>query len=106
MRTIGPANRRQCLDSGQRLRRGRRLTAPAVAARGRRSASFDFSSRCRHLGSRFFTGTRRQWGVMFHAGSPMRDWLLPMAPVAALLYFAIYPEQLYALFNWATRYVH
>jgi len=43
---------------------------------------------------------------MFQAGSPMRDWLLPMAPVAALLYFAIYPEQLYALFNWATRYVH
>ena len=35
----------------------------------------------------------------------MRDWLLPMAPVAALAYFAIYPERLYALFNWATHYI-
>lgn len=33
----------------------------------------------------------------------MRDWLLPMVPVAALVYFAIYPDRLYELFNWATR---
>lgn len=36
----------------------------------------------------------------------MRDWLLPIAPIAALLYFAIYPQHLYALFLWAGRYIH
>jgi hypothetical protein len=36
----------------------------------------------------------------------MRDWLLPIAPIAALIYFAIYPQHLYALFIWAGRYVH
>lgn len=36
----------------------------------------------------------------------MRDWLLPMTPVAVIIYFALYPGELYALFIWASRYIH
>lgn len=33
----------------------------------------------------------------------MRDWILLAAPVAVSIYFAIYSQQLYALFIWASR---
>ena len=31
----------------------------------------------------------------------MRDWILPITPVVAIIYFAIYPQHLHALFIWA-----
>jgi hypothetical protein len=36
----------------------------------------------------------------------MRDLLLPMTPVAALVYFVMYPDQMYALIGWAGHYLH
>jgi len=36
----------------------------------------------------------------------MRDWLLPMAPVAALIYFVMYPDKLWAVMGWAGHYIH
>ncbi len=36
----------------------------------------------------------------------MRDWLLPVAPVAALIYFAVYPDRFAAFIGWAGRYIH
>jgi len=36
----------------------------------------------------------------------MRDWILPITPIVAIIYFAIYPQDLYALFIWAGRYIH
>ena len=35
----------------------------------------------------------------------MRDWIVLAAPVAVTIYFAIYPQQLYALFIWALRHM-
>ncbi len=36
----------------------------------------------------------------------MRDWLLPFAPVAVVLYFVVFPQQFEAVMNWAARLVH
>jgi hypothetical protein len=38
-------------------------------------------------------------------GSAMRVWLLPIAPIGVLLYFAIFPQHLYALFLWAGQHM-
>jgi hypothetical protein len=34
---------------------------------------------------------------------PMRDWLLILAPIAAIVYFLTYPSEFTALMNWFTR---
>jgi hypothetical protein len=36
----------------------------------------------------------------------MREWRLVMAPVAAIIYFAAFPDQFSALMFWAERFVH
>jgi hypothetical protein len=36
----------------------------------------------------------------------MRDWMLPLAPVIAIVYFAIYPHQFGEFVNWAGTFVH
>jgi hypothetical protein len=36
----------------------------------------------------------------------MRDWYLPMAPLAAVIYFTAFPGQLSALVAWAERFIH
>jgi hypothetical protein len=36
----------------------------------------------------------------------MRDWFLPMAPVAAIIYFTAFPHQLAAFMAWAGRLIH
>jgi hypothetical protein len=33
----------------------------------------------------------------------MRDWLLLLAPLALVLYFAIYPDQFSAFMSWAAQ---
>jgi hypothetical protein len=35
----------------------------------------------------------------------MRDWWLPIAPVAALIYFAVYPDKFQAFVGWAGHYI-
>jgi hypothetical protein len=35
----------------------------------------------------------------------MRDWYLPLAPVAAIIYFIFFPSQLSALIAWAEQIV-
>jgi len=35
----------------------------------------------------------------------MKDWLLPLAPVAAVGYFVLFPEQLYALIAWGSHFM-
>jgi hypothetical protein len=36
----------------------------------------------------------------------MRDWLLPMLPVAAIIYFTAFPDQFYAFVSLAQRFTH
>ena len=36
----------------------------------------------------------------------MRDWLLPVAPIAAVVYFVVFPDQFYALLDWAASLMH
>jgi len=36
----------------------------------------------------------------------MREWYLPLAPVAAIIYFLVFPDQFSALIAWATRFVY
>ena len=36
----------------------------------------------------------------------MLDWLLPMLPVVAVIYFTVYPSQFYAFVVWAQRFIH
>ena len=33
-------------------------------------------------------------------GVPMREWLLVLAPIAAIVYFLTYPSEFTALMNW------
>ena len=33
----------------------------------------------------------------------MRDWILILAPIAAIVYFLIYPSEFTALMNWFAR---
>ena len=35
--------------------------------------------------------------------APMRDWLLILAPIAAIGYFLTYPSEFTALMNWFAR---
>ena len=35
----------------------------------------------------------------------MREWFWPLAPVAAIVYFAVYPHHFTALIVWAERFV-
>jgi hypothetical protein len=35
----------------------------------------------------------------------MRDWLLPIAPVAAIVYFMLHPEQFYAFVGWTQQFM-
>lgn len=37
--------------------------------------------------------------------SPMKDWYLPLAPVAAIGYFLLFPEHFYALVTWGSHFV-
>jgi hypothetical protein len=36
----------------------------------------------------------------------MREWFLPMAPVAAIIYFTAFPGQFSALIDWAQHMIH
>jgi hypothetical protein len=36
----------------------------------------------------------------------MRDWFLALAPLAAALYFLIYPDQFKAIVDWAASLLH
>jgi hypothetical protein len=36
----------------------------------------------------------------------MRDWLLPMTPIAVVVYFIFFPGQFYALLDWAAQMLH
>jgi hypothetical protein len=36
----------------------------------------------------------------------MRDLMFMLAPVALIIYFVVYPDQLSALISWASQYVH
>ena len=36
----------------------------------------------------------------------MRDWLLPMTPIAVVVYFIVFPDQFGALLDWAARVMH
>jgi hypothetical protein len=36
----------------------------------------------------------------------MRDWILPVAPVIAITYFAINPHQFAELINWAQSFMY
>lgn len=36
----------------------------------------------------------------------MREWLWPAAPVVAILYFTLYPDQFAAFVDWAGRLIH
>jgi hypothetical protein len=36
----------------------------------------------------------------------MREWYLPLAPVAAIIYFTAFPKQFSALIAWATHFVY
>jgi hypothetical protein len=72
----------------------------------RDGASFDFASNNCHSGNQFYTRGIDDGKSQTAQDEPMRDWLLPIAPIATLLYFAIYPQELYALFVWAGRYIH
>jgi hypothetical protein len=33
----------------------------------------------------------------------MRDWLLLLAPLAAVIYFLVFPDQFSAFMNWAAQ---
>jgi len=33
----------------------------------------------------------------------MKDWYLPLAPVATIAYFLLFPEQFYALVSWGSQ---
>jgi hypothetical protein len=35
--------------------------------------------------------------------APMRDWILILAPIAAIVYFLTYPSEFTALMNWFAR---
>jgi hypothetical protein len=35
----------------------------------------------------------------------MRDWFLPLAPVATIIYFIAFPDQFSALITWAGRFI-
>jgi len=35
----------------------------------------------------------------------MRDWMLPLSPVAAIAYFFAFPDQFGALISWAETFV-
>jgi hypothetical protein len=37
---------------------------------------------------------------------PVREWFWPVAPVAAILYFTLYPDQFSAFVGWAERFIH
>lgn len=32
---------------------------------------------------------------------PMRDWFLPVAPIAVVVYFVVFPDQFNTLLDWA-----
>jgi hypothetical protein len=49
---------------------------------------------------------RRIPPVVFSAGVPVREWFWPVAPVAAILYFTLYPDQFSAFVGWAERFIH
>lgn len=36
----------------------------------------------------------------------MRDWILPLAPVLAMAYFALNPHQFSEVITWAGSFVH
>jgi hypothetical protein len=36
----------------------------------------------------------------------MRDWLLILAPIAAIVYFVAHPEEFTAFMNWFARLLH
>ena len=36
----------------------------------------------------------------------MRDWVLPMAPIAIVMYFTVYPQQFGELVTWAGAFLH
>ncbi len=36
----------------------------------------------------------------------MRDWVLPLAPVIAVVYFVVNPHQFGAVLAWAQAFVH
>ncbi len=36
----------------------------------------------------------------------MRDWWLPMAPIAVVMYFTIFPQQFGDFLNWAGTLLH
>jgi hypothetical protein len=36
----------------------------------------------------------------------MRDWLLPLAPIATVMYFVVFPHQFSELIAWARQFAH
>jgi len=36
----------------------------------------------------------------------MRDWVLPVAPIALVVYFIVFPDQFSALLGWAADLMH
>lgn len=36
----------------------------------------------------------------------MREWLLPIAPIAAVMYFTVYPHQFGELVMWIGNFLH
>ena len=37
---------------------------------------------------------------------PMREWIMMLTPVAAIMYFVVYPDQLAAVGDWFARLIH
>jgi hypothetical protein len=35
----------------------------------------------------------------------MKDWVVPLSPVAAVGYFLLFPEHFYALVTWGNQFV-
>jgi hypothetical protein len=57
---------------------------------------------CRQGRNGLFTGPGGQSSARALAGGkPMRDWFLPLLPVLVVGYFLVFPDQFYALIDWA-----
>ena len=37
---------------------------------------------------------------------PMREWIMMLTPVAAIMYFVVYPDQLAVVGDWFARLAH
>jgi hypothetical protein len=60
--------------------------------------------RCR--GDLFFSRGANNRRIQNGNGSLMKEWLLPIAPVAVLIYFAAFPDKFAAFVGWAGHYMH